>query len=669
MKKQFARLGATVLIVGLIFTGCDKKEKQQESTQAPTSNTVTTVTGEDAAAYKLSAELSDEEKDAAYRDAQCTRISFNGSSIETDSAASVSGTTVSITKAGTYLISGTLDDGQIYVNSTEKGSVRLIFAGVTISNATTAPVYIEEADEVIITLADNTVNIVTDKARASTELEELSAAIYSKADLCFNGSGTLEVRAGYNDGITSKDDLKVVDGIYQITSADDGIVGKDLLQITGGDFCITAGGDGMKSTYDTDTAKGNILITAGNFTVTAGNDGIQSENILQVDGGTFEIVTGGGVSTAAAEDRIDFNPDGYREPMGNMDGNVGGGMTEDMNNSGIKGDRPDRGFGRGDDGGSMGGKLDTGNPEQSNKDTSATTDTTSTKGIKAVHFIGLYDGTIIIDGADDSIHSNGSIYIANGMYTLRSGDDGIHADGNVTVENGTITVEKSYEGIEGQVITVNGGVIDITASDDGFNAAGGDSVDSFSMGRPGTSQQSDSYQLVINGGQVHVNAAGDGLDSNGSITVNGGEIYVDGPTGNGDTAVDYETACTVNGGILIAVGSSGMVEGISAVNSGVTALSVDLANTYQAGSVIKLTDQSGKTVVSYIPQKAFSNIMVASASIGTGDTYQLYINESLMTTFTTVGTINTVSADGSVSEGNSGGFMGGGFGGGGGMRR
>lgn len=661
MKKQFARLSAAVLIAGLIFTGCDKNEKQGDGTQAPTSDT---VTGEDAAAYKLSAKLSDEEKNTAYYDAQCTRILFNGSSIKADSSVSVSGTTVSITKEGTYLISGALDDGQIYVNSTEKGSVRLIFAGVTISSATTAPVYIEEADEVIITLADSTVNIVTDKARASAELEELSAAIYSKADLCFNGSGTLEVHAGYNDGITSKDDLKVVDGTYQITSADGGMVGKDLLQITGGDFSITAGGDGMKSTYDTDTAKGNILITAGNFTVAADEDGIQSENILQVDGGTFEIVTGGGASTVTAENPLDFNSGGGRIPMdgtGNLkEGDAADGMRpgKDRNPMGNIGGKD----------GAMGGKFDNGNPEENNKDTAAAADTTSAKGIKAVHFIGLYGGTVTIDGADDAVHSNGSIYIANGTYTLYSGDDGIHADGNVTVENGTVTVEKSYEGMEGQVITVNGGVIDITASDDGFNAAGGDSVDSFSMGRPGTSQQSDAYQLVINGGQVHVNADGDGLDSNGSITVNGGEIYVDGPTGNGDTAVDYETSCTVNGGILIAVGSSGMVEGISAVNNDVTALSVNLANTYQAGSAIKLTDQSGKTVVSYTSQKAFSNIMVASASIGTGETYQLYINENLMTTFTTVGTINTVSTDGSVSEGNSG-FMGGGFGGGGGMRR
>ena len=57
-----------------------------------------------------------------------------------------------------------------------------------------------------------------------------------------------------------------------------------------------------------------------------------------------------------------------------------------------------------------------------------------------------------------------------------------------------------------------------------------------------------------------MNAGGDGLDSNGSITINGGVIYVDGPTNAGNAALDMGTEMLVNGGTVVAAGSTGMDE-------------------------------------------------------------------------------------------------------------
>lgn len=84
----------------------------------------------------------------------------------------------------------------------------------------------------------------------------------------------------------------------------------------------------------------------------------------------------------------------------------------------------------------------------------------------------LNGGTYQIDSADDSIHSNANITIADGTYTLATGDDGVHADDALIVNGGTITVTESYEGLEGLTVTINDGTIDITASDDGINTAG-----------------------------------------------------------------------------------------------------------------------------------------------------------------------------------------------------
>ena len=87
------------------------------------------------------------------------------------------GSTVTITKAGTYVISGNVTEGNIIVNATDKGTVRLILNNASISNTTTAPIKVLDAKKVILTLADNTTNTITDSSRLSTE-EDYSAAIY-----------------------------------------------------------------------------------------------------------------------------------------------------------------------------------------------------------------------------------------------------------------------------------------------------------------------------------------------------------------------------------------------------------------------------------------------------------------------------------------------------------
>ena len=220
-------------------------------------------------------------------------LSQNGSTVK-GSGVTADGSTVTITQAGTYVLSGTFSDGSIVINTEDKATVRIILNGVDISSSTTAPFIVQSAKKVIVTLADNTVNKFTDSARSTTESEDYSAAFYSKADLVLNGSGTLNINAGYRSGIKSTDDLKVVSGTYQITAAEDGVIGKDLLGIADGNFTIKSGTDGMKSTDDKDTTKGNIIIAGGTFKIEAASDGIQAENILDIQNGTFDITTGNG---------------------------------------------------------------------------------------------------------------------------------------------------------------------------------------------------------------------------------------------------------------------------------------------------------------------------------------------------------------------------------------
>lgn len=174
----------------------------------------------------------------------------------------VSGSTVTITEAGTYVLSGTLTDGQVIIDAGDEDDVRLVLENASITCTTTAPIYAKNADKVIISLPENTESTVTDTVTGTDGKDALTAAIFAKCDLSVNGTGTLNVNANANDGITSEDKLKITGGVLNITSADDGLVGKDAVLIKDGTVHITASGNGIKSTKS-EADKGYVYIGGG----------------------------------------------------------------------------------------------------------------------------------------------------------------------------------------------------------------------------------------------------------------------------------------------------------------------------------------------------------------------------------------------------------------------
>ena len=85
--------------------------------------------------------------DYVWNNSDVIDVGLNGNSITVSlaSAATVDGSKVTITSAGTYNISGSLTDGQIIVNTEDKETVRLILNGVDIGCSTSAPIYIIKA--------------------------------------------------------------------------------------------------------------------------------------------------------------------------------------------------------------------------------------------------------------------------------------------------------------------------------------------------------------------------------------------------------------------------------------------------------------------------------------------------------------------------------------------
>ncbi len=424
--------------------------------------------------------------------------------------------------------------------------------------------------------------------------------------MTFNGSGSLEVVANYNNAIQSKDDLTFISGVYHITSVDDGIVGKDSVSILDGTYTIESQSDGIKSTNIKESDQGYIMIDGGDFTITAENDGIQAETLLYINDGTFDLTTGGGyengVTTAGEGDMMPGN--GMRGGK-NMDQQ----MPQNENQQGppdaTTQTTPDRAP-----------DTTTDSTTETNTDTSD-----SYKGLKSYVDVMIENGTFSINSADDAIHSNNNVTIDNGTYTINAGDDAMHADQTMTINDGEINVPNCYEGIEGCAITINDGTVTLVANDDGMNSVNGNDESDAAMGGM---DADDGSTLTINGGVIKVMASGDGLDSNGSISMTGGTVEIQGPTNGGNGSFDYNGTFTLTGGTLFACGSSQMAQTPSD-DSTQGYLSENWSNNIATGTVISISDQSGNELASFTTAVESQWFCISNSKLESGETYVLNV--------------------------------------------
>lgn len=654
-RKRLCALLGSAVILSMTVTACSGTAADSTDT---TESQQAVSTGDTLSYDDM---FTDRDLDVGYEESDSVKISLsddsttvssgssdNSSTDDTVDGVTVDGNVITITSDGTYIISGTLTEGQLVVDADDE-KVQLVLDNADITCATSAAIYVKSASKTFITLAEGSENILMNTAEfEAIDDNNIDAVIFSKDDLALNGSGTLTINSENGHGIVSKDDLKITGGTYNITAASHALSGKDSVRIAAGTFNLVSGKDGIHSENADDSSKGYVYIAGGEFTIDSTGDGIDASNIVQIDGGTFDITAGGGVenSTKTHEDNMMGGPGGGKgqqigeAPDGNApsekpsgeapQGDPGNNSSENSGSDNSSSDRetppekPDSNTNQAAGTDQVASTNQSDGTEQSESDTSDS-DSASTKGIKADGRLYINGGTFTINSADDSVHSNSADTINDGTYTLTTGDDGVHSGEAVEINGGTITISESYEGLEGLTVTINDGDIDITSSDDGINAAGGTEEMGFGrMGNDSTEDTStDEMWMEINGGYIHVLAGGDGIDSNGDITVNGGEVYIDGPSDNGNSAIDYgdRSACYVNGGTVVAIGSSGMAEDISD-DSDQQVMLVKLDSQKEAGEVI-LTDSDGNEIITYTALKAYDCVIISAKDLEAGQTYTL----------------------------------------------
>ena len=569
----------------------------------------------------LTGSYDDDDLDESWSEGRATIIKCNGESSEiSGDGIQADGNTLKITQAGTYVFSGTMMDGQIQVDAGKEDVVHIVLNGLAASSGTSSVIYGVQSKKIVITLEKGTTSTLSDASAyvyADDSEDEPNACVFSKDDISINGKGTLEVTGNYEDGIRSKDDLKVISGTLNITAQQHGLKGKDSVTVKDGELTITAGGDGIKSNNDTEDDKGYILIDGGTYRITAAQDGIQAETILQINGGSGSVVSGGGSANASYDENGKV-----REEWGRWGGK--GGQTPQENRMPEDGHTPPEGD-----------MLEDGQtpPENSTSNLEESETSDSAKGLKAGSAIYLNGGDFTIDSSDDSIHSNGNITVNNGTFVMESGDDGVHADNALVIAGGTIQVNKSYEGLEGLTVDIRGGDIDVTSTDDGINSAGGS--DTLANGRPGQNSfaSGDDCWIRIRGGDIYVKAAGDGIDSNGNLYVSGGMVVVEGPEDSANGTLDYEGVAEITGGTFVGTGSSGMA---MAFSDSSTQLSINVvADTMlPSGTMVTLTDSTGKEILSVSPTKSFDCIQISASLLEAGETYTVTYGDGHSTEIT-----------------------------------
>lgn len=478
MKKN-TYIGGIILslVIGLVCLGVVfTKGKDEVAEEVIIQDETPVVVSKD---NLISYEFDDKYQDESWDDAIATHIHLDGTSANVSGdGVNVVGNTIQIRTEGTYVLQGTSQDLQVHVNASDSDEVRLILNGVDMSHTSSAPLYIENAKETLVTVAKGTINSLSDASEylQTNEKGEPSATVFSNDDLILNGSGTLNILGNAKNGIQSDDDLVIIDGTYGIQASNDGIKGKDSVAIQKGTFTINASGDGIQSSNDTDVDKGWLYLKEGEYFIESQGDAIQAERNLQIDGGEYNLVT-----------------------LNNSD---------NSSNKGIKASA---------DLMINGGYLDI---------------NTIDDAIHSNANVTINQGTYLIHTGDDGVHADGELVINNGTITIQSSYEGIEGS-QVTINDGILSIVASDDGINSAggndtqeiqgrhvdlfqsggdySIVINGGSITIDAEGDGIDANG---------------------NLDINGGVVSVfgptNGGNGYLDYDGTAAISAGTLFASG---------------------------------------------------------------------------------------------------------------------------------------------
>lgn len=354
---------------------------------------------------------------------------------------------VTVSAGGTYVLSGSLQDGRLLIDSPDDEPVRLVLNGADIFSEDGPAIYVKNAKKLVLILAEGTINSISDGSTYSSvanDENKPNAAVFSMDDLTIIGDGTLSVQANYNNGIYSKDKLKIGGGIITVKAEDDALVGRDCVLISGGKIDLISGDEGIKTTNN-DVDKGFIQITGGSVKIVSSGNSVDAESVIKFDGGAVDITSGGGYTEYGKD--TDGGMKGLKSDLGIVitGGTISLNSADDAihSNASVAVDGGDITISTGDD------------------------------AIHADEHVSITGGNIKINNSHEGIEG-AAVHIGGAALSIISDEDGINASGGSDdADDGGRREPDAFKTSNGCIIRVTGGSINIAAGGDGMDSNGG----------------------------------------------------------------------------------------------------------------------------------------------------------------------------------------------------
>ena len=622
----------------------------------------------------------------------------------TDGCYTLDGNVLTFTSVGedsVYSVSGKLK-GNIVIDVGDDYKFDLELQGFSLVSDTTNPILVLSGNEVSITAKSEYENYIYDTREAIDDTDETlySGAIHSIVDLEICGKGSLTLVSESNNGIHSKDDLRVKNLTLLVACIDNALKGNDSVEITEATTTlIAAKGDGIKSTNSDVSEKGNqrgiISISGGTHSIYAACDGIDAAYDAVIDGETtvLNIYTDkysnySSEVTAVDEDQyyIRFTSNSYKYSVKYYNSDDDYTWVNAEYHSTASGSRYNYyyySFPKMSEYSKMqffiySSDMEQGQDEDylvgsdyltpnSGYDTFALTSqgnslsyqwTNYTTSVQENSFGGMggHGGPGGMGGMNDGntdkgeystkgIKAGNEITINAGTISIKSYDDAVHANNDTTLENGETPTGN---------VTINGGVITAYSNDDGLHADGTLKITNGMVSVTNSYEGIEGTKVIISGGNVSVLSSDDGINgtttSGTAIEISGGRVYIY-CTGDG---IDSNSRSSYEG-IVFSGGNTVVISN----SSGNSAIDTEQGYKYAGGSVIAVMPRGGMTSETTHCSNFSSIATSSSVSLSSGSYLTVKVSGNTVSTVKMPTSISAMvvylgSKSASISSGSSG---------------
>ncbi|HNQ23689.1 MAG TPA: carbohydrate-binding domain-containing protein [Phycisphaerae bacterium] len=481
----------------------------------------------------------------------------------------VQGGTITVTSGGDGLKSDNEEDPELGYISIAAGSFDIISGGDGIAAQTT------------VTVTGGDFDIVAGGGHTVTIPEELSAKGIKGVASVGIEDGTFVLDCA-DDGVHTNGNITISGGNLTIAtnsnttaSYGDAIHADNAVQISNATVAITTCFEGIEGA--------SISITNGNVNITSSDDAITADAAVNITGGNYTVLSGGGHTVTIPSSRSAKGIKGLTSVV------IGGSGTFNLD------------------------CADDGIHSNSAVTINGGTFTIATNSSTSASY-------------GDGLHSDNTLRITNGTITITTCYEGIEAR-DITIDGGTIRLTSTDDGINAaggsglnNYVRINGGYIAVFAAGDGIDSNG------YITMTGGT--------VIVHGPTVNSNAA---IDYDGTFVISGGFLVAAGSAGMAQAPSTTSTQRSVK--ITYSTSKTpGTLVHIQTTTGGTSILTFAPSKTYRSVVFSAPTLTAGTSFGLYRGGTCTGTVL---DGLYTGGTYS---GGTLTNTFTTTNIVTNVSA-------------------------